>query len=736
MDIFNKYFKIARKVYTEDLTLEQFFNNYNTIVTAEDEIKAELQSKTVKVLKSVNAQLGNWHDPRDKKADLIKSAYESLTSYFQIGRGVSYSPFSGETFANAKEKLIKNTTAETLNNFYTKRKEEAQKLKKALTNPETLSEFRTFIKKKGKEELTPEQITKFEELTADMTLQRQKRDEERENQVNKIQNKNVEFKLHETKHSKTGADIYTVLMINRVDKDEFKALRAKAKKIGGYYSRYTNLNANPPIKAGFNFDTKEEAEQFMALKESDQNTTDKAEAKKEEKQLSTAEKMKQRAKKIIEKAEESLNQDRQTNTARRARMASSAEADARQKIKFAKTLINIAKGFEKGEIKYLHKLKHGVELEQLNLILLRGKYKRVDTLNLSYRERQEEEAQNKPLEDVNFIVYPYPRYYFEHFKNVLLKLEDTKGCKKIVKGLLKSYRKLKNSDTLIIKSEHTIKDLKKISKHIFREWDKDKILEPIKDYERIVKLGLTNEAILKTALRELISLKEGTEISEEEKQQIKIQELERSFVSKKIDGFFPTPKNLIDRVLHNIKINENDTILEPSGGLGHIAEEIRSKYPKNPLNVVEIHRGLSEVLTTKGFNVENTSFLNITEKYDVIIMNPPFEKHQDIDHLNHAFSLLNEGGRIACIMANNKNEHSKNQKIKDFLELVNEYGYIQENEEGSFKSAFRSTGVSTITVYLEKPQAEETPQAEKEETPQPQQQTEVKCNAFNQFELF
>ena len=44
-------------------------------------------------------------------------------------------------------------------------------------------------------------------------------------------------------------------------------------------------------------------------------------------------------------------------------------------------------------------------------------------------------------------------------------------------------------------------------------------------------------------------------------------------------------------------------------------------------------------------------FLQTTGKYDKIIMNPPFENGQDIDHIRHAYSLLNDGGRVVCIMS-------------------------------------------------------------------------------------
>jgi hypothetical protein len=92
-------------------------------------------------------------------------------------------------------------------------------------------------------------------------------------------------------------------------------------------------------------------------------------------------------------------------------------------------------------------------------------------------------------------------------------------------------------------------------------------------------------------------------------------------------------------------------------------------------------------------------------------MNPPFEKGQDIDHVNHAFKLLNPGGRLVAIMAANKFKSDK--KTQDFNEFVLNNGYSLDNPEGSFKNAFNSTNVNTITVYLEK---ESKPQEEEEET--------------------
>lgn len=740
MKTLNKFLKIARTVYTKELTLNEYFEALKIIEDAEPEIKAELKTKTVKILKSVNSQLGNFTDSRDKKGDLINKIYEELTGCFLFGRSISY--FMGEeTNQTAKAKLLTGTTAEALQNFYNDRAAAAEAKKKAVENPQTLEEFRTFCSERGKDQLTPEQHAQHEKLQADVTLKRQQQDQERQNTVNKIENENVEFTLHPTKHSKTGEDIYTVIMVNRVNPEEFKTLRAAAKKIGGYYSRFTNLRIEPQIKAGFNFDTEEEAQKFMDLKEQAQDTTEEAEARQEEKKQTAGERMTERANIMIKKAEESLNQDRRTNTHKQAGQAATAEGKARAEIIFAKKLIKIAEGFDNGSIKYLHALRNGKQLEQLETILRQGYNKRLTSEGLTYSQKEAEEPQ--PDKDVNFIEYPYPIFYMETIKQIFSKYADTKGMKLAVKRILSGYKNKPKSenDQIILKGEYTINLFKKTASKIPDKWEKDRILNQIKDYERIQNMGLTNESILKTALRELTALSAGTGTSAEDKAKAENTRLERTFIGKKIAGFFPTPQPLINRMFSMVKVFEGETVREPSAGLGHIAEQIKAKYPDNDLKVNEVNHSLCEVLENKGFNVsEHSNFLNETEKTDVIFMNPPFEKNQDIDHVNHAFSLLKESGRLVSVMAA-KNENSSNKKIIKFFELIEEHGYIQKNEEGSFKSAFNSTGVNTIMVYLEKPRTtEEEPQKAEEievidpETLEAAQEPEnaMKCDNSNQ----
>ncbi len=70
------------------------------------------------------------------------------------------------------------------------------------------------------------------------------------------------------------------------------------------------------------------------------------------------------------------------------------------------------------------------------------------------------------------------------------------------------------------------------------------------------------------------------------------------------------------------------------------------------LDVIEVSSSLREILQLKNFNLVGYNFLDFLAKtYDRIIMNPPFEKCQDIDHVYHAFYLLNPNGILVSIVS-------------------------------------------------------------------------------------
>jgi len=229
---------------------------------------------------------------------------------------------------------------------------------------------------------------------------------------------------------------------------------------------------------------------------------------------------------------------------------------------------------------------------------------------------------------------------------------------------------------------------------VWNAWQVKTKKEIFMNYKRVERMGLNQINLLKAAMYELIDLKNGTE-DKAINNDLKIKELERKYIGAKINGFFPTPESLIQKKIELLELKENDIILEPSAGLGHIADQLRNKGAKN-LTCIEINRGLSEVLEAKGHKVINEDFLEHSGNYDKIIMNPPFENLQDIKHVKHAYSLLNNGGILVSTMADNKH------RTPDFIDFINKNGWYEENPKNSFINSFNSTGVNTITVYLTK----------------------------------
>src|SRR5690606_41636373 len=68
---------------------------------------------------------------------------------------------------------------------------------------------------------------------------------------------------------------------------------------------------------------------------------------------------------------------------------------------------------------------------------------------------------------------------------------------------------------------------------------------------------------------------------------------------------------------------------EPSAGAGHIADELKKTGAH--VDTVEQNGTLRQILKDKDHNLVGSDFLqyNPKEKYDRIVMNPPFERSEE-----------------------------------------------------------------------------------------------------------
>ena len=171
---------------------------------------------------------------------------------------------------------------------------------------------------------------------------------------------------------------------------------------------------------------------------------------------------------------------------------------------------------------------------------------------------------------------------------------------------------------------------------------------------------------------------------------------------KKELQFFETPESLAVRLCDMAEITAECSVIEPSAGKGRIADEIHKRNPKK-LVCFEINNGMEMYLQYKGYDVFYRDFLEVNSDditADRIVMNPPFSKQQDIDHVLKAYDLLNPGGILVSVMSN-AHTFRTNKKSEEFREfLANAGAETYKVPEGTFKES--GTMVNTVIVKLRK----------------------------------
>jgi hypothetical protein len=166
-----------------------------------------------------------------------------------------------------------------------------------------------------------------------------------------------------------------------------------------------------------------------------------------------------------------------------------------------------------------------------------------------------------------------------------------------------------------------------------------------------------------------------------------------------IDGFFPTPAAIVAEMIDAADIQDGHTVLEPSAGIGSIADAVTDAADVS-LHCVELRPSLCEILTLKGHTVEDADFLEMQPRqFDRVLMNPPFERAQDVAHVRHAFGMLKPGGRLVAIMADSAAFRN------GFSTWLDSIGGESRPLAGAFDSVgvFRRTGVSVRLVTIDKP---------------------------------
>jgi len=162
-------------------------------------------------------------------------------------------------------------------------------------------------------------------------------------------------------------------------------------------------------------------------------------------------------------------------------------------------------------------------------------------------------------------------------------------------------------------------------------------------------------------------------------------------------GAFFTPSDIVAMILGRACLTSGMLVLEPSAGIGNIAREA-AKFAT--VDCVEIQPRYVYELEKSGLyqKVTEADFLTITPDpiYDRVLMNPPFAKRQDIDHVIHALKFLKPTGKLISIMAAGVSFRRDN-KTREFCTILDRRGNIEDLPDG----AFHESGTDTRAVLVE-----------------------------------
>jgi hypothetical protein len=169
--------------------------------------------------------------------------------------------------------------------------------------------------------------------------------------------------------------------------------------------------------------------------------------------------------------------------------------------------------------------------------------------------------------------------------------------------------------------------------------------------------------------------------------------------------YFPTQNlDVLHELIKGLNL-DNCSILEPSAGLGHIADYLSSNFEDIDIQCVEFYRDFAQILKDKGYNVECSDFLSYAKNagkkgffFDYVIANPPFTNNQDIKHVMSMYKLAKKGVRsvMSTIWLNGSDRAAKDFRL--WLESVS--GTFELLPKGVFKDS--GTNIETCIVSMDK----------------------------------
>ena len=173
--------------------------------------------------------------------------------------------------------------------------------------------------------------------------------------------------------------------------------------------------------------------------------------------------------------------------------------------------------------------------------------------------------------------------------------------------------------------------------------------------------------------------------------------------------FYPTPEELVNKMLDGVNLNYVKTVLEPSAGKGNIVQGLKNhaRYQNLDIDCIEINKDLRNCLKGAGYRVVGDDFLTYTtmKQYDLIVMNPPFSNGDA--HLMKALKMQQRHGGAVIALVNAETIRNPYTNLrKELVQLIENAGGTAEYIEHAFLEAERQTEVEVALVRVKFPEPE------------------------------
>jgi len=398
--------------------------------------------------------------------------------------------------------------------------------------------------------------------------------------------------------------------------------------------------------------------------------------------------------KMIEQGQADQGRDRLANTARRARMASSAEAGARANEAMGNTLVNLADAIEQGRAPALEGISTKAQVEALNSRLQTAMQESNKAKNLTYSQEQSQRGRPADAADIARARLPVMDWGSASDRNKLAELLKGKRGAKELADSIRSGRAPTPEMLAELKTHLTEQQIAPD----FGWWN----IERAAQLERLRRAGITTNEQLQKALAEFVEFRKGVQAEDP------IKAAERALVGRKGIGidFFPTPKPVAESMVRYAGIKTGDRVLEPSAGTGALADVAKAAGAK--VDTLEISSELRDLLKLKGYPIIGNDFMDMkppAELYDSVILNPPFSNRADAAHIQHAYDMVKPGGKVVAL-AGEGVFFGSDKKAQAFREWLLEHGaHTEKLPANSFMGSqqLAQTGANARLIVIDKP---------------------------------